>query len=243
MKKLTVALLLALLILPVFTASASTAHLSCDEGMLTAEERADLETALVEASELSGFDTYAIVCVYDYGYSFSERLISQRLGIDPDSSDAIVLCAWRYGSGYYYELFTFGESYGFISDDDADTILDDYSVRKIKNGDLSTGISAFATVTSEIVAGNRSTRWVVTIVISVLVALGAGTAAILGVYFKYKKKQKSPSYPLSKYARLNLMHADDRFLNSTVTRTRINNSSGSRSGGGGGSSGGSRGSR
>ena len=248
MRKILFTITLIALLLPAVascTYAASSAHsrLSDVDGMLTAEERTVVEEALSEASELAEMGIYAIV--YDIGngyYAPGAYEMADRLGVDIDREDVIFLAVWKSGSGYYYELFTYGKAYGLISDDDADGILDDRGVAGIKHGRISDGITAYAEITASTVKSNAETRFTVTVVVSVLLGIGAGVGTVLGIYLHYKKKQKSPSYPLSKYARLELMHANDRFLGSSVTRTRINTSSGSRSGGGGGS-GGSRGSR
>ena len=65
----------------------------------------------------------------------------------------------------------------------------------------------------------------------------AGGTAFGIVLYKYKKKLKSPIYPLNRYANLQLDYATDHFLGSSVTRTRVSSSRGGRSGGsrGGGS--------
>ena len=76
--------------------------------------------------------------------------------------------------------------------------------------------------------------------IGVVVGLLAGGGAVLGVFLYYRKKQHGESYPLDRYAKLQLTEAEDRFVGSFVTRTRVQSSS---SGGGGGSHGGHRGGR
>jgi uncharacterized membrane protein len=85
-----------------------------------------------------------------------------------------------------------------------------------------------------------------TICVSLILAalISGGITGI--IIYNYKKKLKSPIYPLSRYARLELNSGAslDVFLGKTVTSVRIRSSSGgSRGGGGGGFSGGSRGRR
>ncbi len=59
----------------------------------------------------------------------------------------------------------------------------------------------------------------------ILCAIAAGLVAagiLVGVIiWKYKTKLKSPIYPIDKYAALNLGVADDRHIDTTVTRVRV----------------------
>ena len=64
------------------------------------------------------------------------------------------------------------------------------------------------------------------------------------LFLSYRKKRHGESYPLSRYANLQLTESVDHFVGSFVTRVRIQSNSGSSGGGGGGGfSGGSRGRR
>ena len=243
MRKLLIALILSALTLPCllsFTTQAS--RVWNGDGMLTSEEESALESALAEASERSDIEHYAIVYTTSYS-KISEREMASRLGIDLRSDSAVVLAVWMQGGAYYYELFTYGEAYGLISDSDADGILDSRDVAAIKRGQLAAGLHGYAAISSTTVASNRIARLVILIVVASVLAALAGTGAVLGVYYLYKRKLKSPIYPLSKYARMQLTHANDIFLGSNVTRVRVSSSSSSGRGGGGGGGGGSRGSR
>ena len=63
------------------------------------------------------------------------------------------------------------------------------------------------------------------IVIPILAGLAAGAIAVLIVVVDYKKKLKSPIYPLSKYASLDLSLSQDNYLSTSVTRVRVQSSS------------------
>ena len=246
MKKIILTALILFAVLPCLVSfDVATVRLAVDDGMLTDTEYVELETALQRASSESGVEIYALVydALNNGGRELTERQMASRLGVDISSDNAIVLTVVKIGGSYYYELFTYGESYGLISDADADRILDDTDVRSIKRGDIATGVAAYADVSASLASANRNGRWITLTVVSLIVAVLAGGGTVLGVFIAYKKKQKSPSYPLSQYARLELMHADDDFLGSNVTRVRINTSSGGGGRGGGGSRGGSRGRR
>ena len=242
MRKLLITLILAALALPcLLSFTAPTSRVWNGDEMLTAEEEAALESALADAGVKSGIEHYAIIYTASHS-TISEREMASRLGIDIRNDSAVILAVWTIGGDYYYELFTYGEAYGLISDSDANGILDSRDVKVIKRGQLADGLRGYAAISSSTVAGNRITRLVAVIVVAAILAALAGTGAVLGVYYLYKRKLKSPIYPLSKYARLNLMHSNDVFLGSNVTRVRVSSSSRSGRGGGGGN-GGSRGSR
>ena len=54
-----------------------------------------------------------------------------------------------------------------------------------------------------------------------LLALVAGVVACVIVVVRYKRKLRSPIYPMNKYASLSLNVCQDNFLGSTVTRVKI----------------------
>jgi len=60
------------------------------------------------------------------------------------------------------------------------------------------------------------------------------------VIIKYKTKQKSVSYPIDKYAKLKLSEKQDIFIGSSISKVRVQSSSGGSRGGrsGGGHRGG-----
>ena len=62
------------------------------------------------------------------------------------------------------------------------------------------------------------------IVITIMLALAAAIAVIVGVLKHYKRGLFAPIYPIEHYTNLKLTHREDRFLNKTVTRVRISNS-------------------
>lgn len=234
-------ILIAILLLavPVFS-SASVTRVYNRDGMLSATEVSELESLLDSASDECGFDIKLIFHdVNKWGY-LSEWEMLDMLSADRDDSLAAFLITKEY-DGYYYEFFIYGEPDGLIDWDTSDEILDTpLAYSSIKSGKLAEGASTLITVTRDNVKAIRFDRWVGVIVATVIITLLTGGGVALGIYLSYKKKQKSPSYPLSKYANLNLTDASDTFLGSSIVKTRINTSS---SRGGGSRGGGSRGRR
>ena len=69
---------------------------------------------------------------------------------------------------------------------------------------------------------------VLVIVISLVGGLIAAAITCFAVYKKYKTKLKAPVYPVEDYATLNLSVSSDRFVGSSVTCVRVNNSNNKR---------------
>lgn len=55
-------------------------------------------------------------------------------------------------------------------------------------------------------------------------AFVAAAVACIIVVVRYKRKLRSPIYPINKYANLSLNACQDNFLGSTVTRVKISSS-------------------
>ena len=235
-------LMLFILSVPIFS-SAAESRVSDSCGMLSGEELAELESELATASSECGFEIklmfYDDVVTSSY---LSETRMLDMLSADEDDDLAVLLITREY-DGYYYELFLYGEPDGLIDWDASDEILDTpKAYSSIKSGKLAEGASALITAIRDVVNRIRSDRWVGVIVATVAIALLSGGGTALGIYLSYKKKQKSPSYPLSKYASLSLTDSSDVFLGSSVVKTRVSSSSSSSRGGSRGG-GGSRGRR
>ena len=239
-KLLFTALILLLFITLISTKSSAATARVIDEDNFLGESLSALETAIYNAEEECGIPIR--VYLYDADevvFSYSEGQLLSSFGMT-EHDNLILLVITREYSTYYYELFTYGEGYDLISDSAADRILDDYGVYAIKRGDLRGGITSFADIAAEEVIAGREEERVISVTVPIILGLVAGGVALGVVFYRYKRKLKSPIYPLSNYARLDLTVARDDFVTSYVSRVRINTSSGGRSGGG---RGGSRGRR
>ncbi|MBQ8341775.1 MAG: TPM domain-containing protein [Clostridia bacterium] len=207
-------------------------------GFLTESE----ETML--AAEAGG-DTHGVAF---YLVTSRTRLTDTRVnaicGIG--AKNAVVLVIDGTKGDYYYEMFTFNGADDLFSDGDVDDILDADSVYdNIKYGSLYTGCASFfdlcqQTIADEI-ASQNAFPWYAVIAGAIGGVLIGGITALC-VFLFYRKKRHGVSYPLDRYATLDLTDGDDRFVGSFVTRVRVqsNSSGGGRSGG---FSGGSRGRR
>lgn len=203
-------------------------------------DEAEISEALREASAECGADVrvyaYRGASYYDWSYYIDET---------EDSFDSLVLLVIQYDtwdSTYYYYIDTYGDAQYDISDTEIDRILDNSAVYdNVKSGNLKDGIIAFAALSATAVSGHLRQSFVKVLIISLIIAAIIATAVSLSIYFSYKKKLHSESYPLERYASLNLQIERDSFITKFVTRVRISSSSGGgRSGGGRSSGGGSR---
>lgn len=183
----------------------------------------------------------------------SEYTLRSLFGIGAEES-AVVLAIYTKGrsADYGYAMYTLGDAYDVFSERDITSILDDDGVfSAIKGGrQIEAGALRFFALSAGHVASYyaqeaadgaaREARAVpMAILVGVIAAILAGGGTALGVFLFYRRRRRGESYPLDRYARLDLSVRTDRFVGSFVTRTRVksNSSGGGRSGGGGGARG------
>lgn len=219
-------------------------HLTDRDNIISSSDEGEINAALSDAEKSSGAKIRAFVYEGSYDYYYTDYIAESEEYID-----SLVLLIIQYDSffdEYYYFLDTYGTAHGQIKDNEVDRILDNPDVYdNIKSGNLKAGITAYARLADKAVSGNLRPNFIKVLIISLVIALLVAFIASLSVYFAYKKKLHSESYPLSRYASLNLKIERDSFVTKFVTRVRIKSSSGGsgRSGGGGHSGGGRRGGR
>lgn len=169
---------------------------------------------------------------------------------------AVVLVVRMTGANnkFYYDMYTYGDAVDVFSDYDVNRILDEDTVYdSLKAGNVKNGAAAFFELCADEIDGHYKAlaakerrKPLVVVLIAVSAGLVAAGGSVLGVVLYYRKKQHGITYPLDRYAKLNLTHREDRFVGSYVTRVRIQSSSsngGSRGGGSRGGGGGRRGGR
>lgn len=181
----------------------------------------------------------------------SEKAVLSRCGITR-KDDAVVLAIYQTSDGvYHYDIYTFGAAADAFSDRDIDEVLDTPGVyNNIKAGKLTEGAKAFLAACGKVearfveeekaeaerAAEREATRVPRGIAAMAVAFLAAGGVAMLIVALVYCKKTHGETYPLDRYAKLNLTKEVDRFVGSYITRVRVNtnngSSGGSRSGGG-----------
>ncbi len=163
-------------------------------------------------------------------------------------NDDLVLLVITKDAGVYYDLYTYGKAVWEISSYEVGLILDDPAVYdNLKGGNLKEGSLAFLKICADtILTANEPDVFTPNMILP-MIGLGmlASFIVCLIVFFSYKRKKRSESYPLNAYTNLELTERQDIFTGSFVTKRRIDTSSGSsRSGGGSrGGGGGHRGGR
>lgn len=219
------------------TAAAAASYVYDPDTHLSASDKEAIDAYLSQLNNGSSI-SYHLVISDNVSDAYKHRYgDSVTLWIDPvDYSDT-----------YEYELIVYGYADTAITLNESDRILDDSEVyNNIKSGNLRAGVlRAFSLIDTAAHGSLRADNWLLkTILTSFVIALVISAIVCGIIIYRYKKKLKSPVYPLERYATLSLMPFDsqDRFINKTLTRVRINTSSGS-GGHGGRSGGGSRGRR
>lgn len=228
-------LLVFLLALP---SSAATSYVYDPDGHLSESDRDAVELYLVNLNNGSYISYYLVVSDYEsdaYKHSYGDTV---TLWVDPVG----------YSGTYEYEIIVYGYANTEMSYRESDLILDDSDVyNNIKSGNIRAGaLRAFELADTAVHGDLRAENWLLkTILTSLVIAVVISAIACGIIIYKYKKKLKSPIYPLDRYARLDLIPANSRdiFLHKTLTRVRINTSSGSGGSGGRSGGGGSRGRR
>lgn len=219
------------------TVTASEPYIRDDVGYLGDYEISALESELSRAEAELGFK----VRVYVSSSELYTSELPPKFGLS-SADDVAILHIFEESDTIYYSLYTYGIAEE-LSDSTVNAVLDNSEVYSgLKNGRLADGISAFAEALCKQKASADKNGLKSVIITSVCLGLAAGGITVGVILHRYKKKLKSPIYPLSKFARMDLEHSTDSFLGSTITRTRISDSS-SRGGSSGGSGGSFRGKR
>ena len=65
-------------------------------------------------------------------------------------------------------------------------------------------------------------EWGTVVLVGVIVGLVCAIGAIVGVILSYKRKNRSPIYPLDKFTDLDLREKTDRYLYTRTTTRQIN---------------------
>jgi uncharacterized membrane protein YgcG len=239
-KLLSIILIAVVLFAPTAVpSSASSEYLYDPFDILAPKEEQTLADHLYALNSQSHINYYLVV---------SERR-SDALKYDTGNTVVLLVEYDEDYDEYFYELFTYGDADTAIKNREVNRILDDPEVCKdLKSGNILDGAYRALTLIDTAAHDDlRGDNWLLkTILISFAISVVIASLVCGIIIYKYKKKLKSPIYPLDRYATLGLIPENSRdiFLHKTLTRVRINTSStsgGSRSSGSRG--GGSRGRR
>ncbi len=241
MKRTCAILLSALMLLAalcVTSAAADSQRYVFDErNHLSAYEATELNRKLSDARELLGGADIVVIVTDDFDSDVQTQLALH--GYASPDRDVIGLTVFCSGTIYEFDIGTWGSMSDTLSVKRLNQIMDVIEA-DVKAGRLFEGACKFvdATVeryTKEIEKANRNS-FLVVLPVALVIGVVAGGVAVLCVFFSYRKKNRTPSYPLDRFARLYLSVERDVFLGSSVIKTKIveNTSSGGSHGGGGG---------
>lgn len=239
-------LLIALFTLLTLSASAFTVEIKDDIGMLDFDAMAiDRDAKTEEMLQGTRFGVLTAVALYRDHYP-SDSSVKSRFDIGEES--AVILVLRLFEGTYYYDIYLYGDADKIFSDADVDAVLDGTGVySNLKSGRFEAGVRSFFSLSADVLqkhyeklAAREARAPLVAVIVGVIAAAVVGGSSVLGVFLYYRKKRHGESYPLDRYARLQLTAREDRFVGSFVTRTRIQRNNGSRGGsrGGGGRRGG-----
>ena len=235
-----VCIIMAFAIISSANATDGTPRITDKGGYINAADEAVLEERLKAAEERCGVAFRVYVYEYSTYTGYVDMYDYEREAGEGFDDLVLLVISYEYGT-YYYELFTKGSAYTDISDKESNKILDNDGVYdNIKSGKLYEGIDEFITLAEKAVSGKLRNSFKAVFVPSLIISLIVAIGLSVYVFFAYRKKLHAVSYPLEKYATLNLTTANDNFIHKTVDRVRVSSSSssgGGRSSGGGGSRG------
>ena len=241
-------MLLCLVMILTLSAAAESGRVYDPEGMLTDDEASALEARLDELSAEAGVElymaTYRSKGAYDdfYGDDYCTRVQNIK------GTDAVLLVVtYEYPiDTYFYNMYTYGEANYAVNQKEVDYILDTSDVYdNLKGGEIYEGAEVFFAMSAQAFAGRVGAPMALVITISAVIALVIALAVCGAVVAAYKRKKATVDYPLDRYAKLELTHAEDAYVTEHTTRTYSPRSSGGGSSGGGrhGGGGGHRGGR
>ena len=231
--------------LSVLTIAAETGRIHDPADMLTDTEEATLTTYMNDLAAQYGVELY--MATYD-----ADHFLDDEWGDDYcrevrnlHGRDAVLLIVTydRWDRMYYYDIYTYGKANTAIRQVEINYVLDDSNVYyNLKSGRIAEGATAFFEQSARCYAERVGISIWVIVAVSAVIALVIALVVCGGVKAAYSQKNAKVSYPLDRYATLDLTRERDYFVREYVTRTYVPRSNGggggSRHGGGGGHRGG-----
>ena len=245
MRKIVLSLIAVLLIassiaLCVSAVEADNKYVYDNAGLFTDAQRNELERIAAELAADSDAEFYLVTVNQPY-YEGEWFLEDNRIS---DDNNVVLLVVNSYEvTELCYDIYTYGDAWSKITDTEIDRIVYHKEIYdNLKSNKAYEGSAAYFKYAGIAYEGHLAAPISKIITISLVVGAVIALIVCVSVFISYKTKQKSVKYPLNRYARLELTEERDAFLGKSVTRTRIQSSSGgsggSRSGGGSGRGGG-----
>ena len=243
-------ILLALVLLGIMPIGASEelypdylANVHDVDDLLTAEQEYTVNKALDKARQTAGIPICAYVFYSEIGYNGHEKYWGEDFLADYNlnkNSPMVLLVVSVTMMEVYYDIYIYGDANYKINQKEIEYILDDSRVYdNLKHGKITEGLCAYAELSAEAYAGRLGVSWKLILIVGLIVGAVVATLSVKSIAASYKRKNPSTSYPLDRYATLDLTRSHDRVLGKFVTTTIISSGGrGGRGGGGGGMGGG-----
>lgn len=208
---------------------------------LTEEQIVALDQLAAEEGERVGGADFLVVFAENFESTAEAELRAN--GYHSDRQDVIGLVIWNGGTYYETELYTYGDMDRYISDADLDALKSAVDV-DAKAGRFYEAARTMILRSAEMLAAGRAAnppktpgqKVLTAVIVGVVIGALSGGVAVLLVVLRYRKKNRSASYPLEQFATLHLTMERDVFLYHTVVKTAIPTGNGGKSSGGGGRS-------
>lgn len=208
---------------------------------LTEADVAALTALAAGQTDKVGNTDFLVVFASDWESTAKEELRDN--GYSSRRQNVIGLVVWHNGTRYETELYTYGDMSRYITDAEIQTLKSEVDA-DAKAGRMYGAVETLIVRSTEMLAAGKAANpprtqkvWL-SLILGLVAGAVSGGVAVLIVVLRYRKKNRSASYPLEQFANLTLTLERDMFLYNTVTKTAIPTSTGGRSGGGGGHSGG-----
>lgn len=210
---------------------------------LTEADVAALTALAAGQTDKVGNTDFLVVFASDWESTAKEELRDN--GYSSRRQNVIGLVVWYNGDRYETELYTYGDMSRYITDAEIQTLKGEVDA-DAKAGRMYGAVETLIVRSAEMLAAGKAANPPRTIgekvrlslILGLVAGAVSGGVAVLIVVLRYRKKNRSASYPLEQFANLTLTLERDIFLYNTVTKTAIPTSTGGGSGGGGGHSGG-----
>lgn len=206
--------------------------------LLTEAAEAEINEALAKASRETGIPVCAFIFEYVGREVWGEDLLA-AYGLDEDD-DMILMIVTVKRTETFYNLYTYGDAYFKINEKEVNYLLDDDAVYyNLKDDDYTEGLCAYAELAAQAYNGRLGVSWVLILLVALVIGAVVGGLTVKSIAESYKRKNPSTSYPLDRFAKLELTHSNDRVLGRFVTHTIVSSGGRGGRGGGGGTGGGS----
>lgn len=212
------------------------------DDLLSAQEELEVNRALDKARAAAGVPICAYVTRAEIGYDghveYTGEDFLAEYGLSDKSPMVLLIVSVTYFE-IFYDIYTYGDAYAKINQKEIDYILDDSRVYdNIKEGEIADGLCAYASLSAEAYAGRLGVSWQLILIFALIIGAVVAWLAVKGIVASYKTKNPTQSYPLDRFAQLELTRNHDRVLGKFVTHTIISTGGGRGGHGGGGVGGG-----